>query len=571
MIKIEFLTDAFRRDVLTRAEKRRLLKLMVVGVVAALSDVFVVSLLYPFIALLSGDASQSEKQNLFGLFNAESNKEELMYACLALVFGYILRMIVFFIYKRGVAQLRRDIQIRFSSLVFDSYLKRNYEFYSSTNTSETIRIISAIGGYLGVYIFGVLTLVSELTLGLGLIALVTVISPESIIPALVVCAVLGFVAHRSTRSKMKHAGARANDAVSGRLRIMQEGFSGISEIKLYSKEQLFKEEFAGYQSRAADAESDFEVYSGLTSPLFELVLILSLIAFTSIYVSTSEDFSLILPTLALLAGAAFRVIPSFGRLINYMQNLDFGRATADELRALAESAKPRSRFEDSLETLKMSLSAESPLKLVNLCFAYQTTQVPVIKHINMEFEHGKVYCISGGSGSGKSTLVALILGLLKPTEGDVCVGNRSISESLQTWQKSIGYVPQTIFLRDDTIRSNITLGDSLDEPSKLKRVISHAGLETFLDNQPDGFDTKVGESGSRISGGERQRIGIARALYREPSVLVFDEATSALDQETEDQILDTIFEMRGNITIIILSHNPAVIERCDVVYSLQQQ
>ena len=568
MIKIEFLTDAFRRDVLTRAEKRRLLKLMVIGIVAALSDVFVVSLLYPFIALLSGDASQSEKQNLFGLFNAESNKEELMYACLALVFGYILRMIIFFIYKRGVAQLRRDIQIRFSSLVFDSYLKRNYEFYSSTNTSETIRIISAIGGYLGVYIFGVLTLVSELTLGLGLIALVTVISPESIIPALVVCAVLGFVAHRSTRSKMKHAGVRANDAVSGRLRIMQEGFSGISEIKLYSKEQLFKEEFAGYQSRAADAESDFEVYSGLTSPLFELVLILSLIAFTSIYVSTSEDFSLILPTLALLAGAAFRVIPSFGRLINYMQNLDFGRATADELRALAESAKPKSRFEDSLQTLKMSLSAESPLKLVNLCFAYQTTQVPVIKNINMQFEHGKVYCISGGSGSGKSTLVALILGLLKPTEGDVCVGNRSISESLQIWQKSIGYVPQTIFLRDDTIRSNITLGDSLGEPSKLKRVISHAGLETFLDNQPDGFDTKVGESGSRISGGERQRIGIARALYREPSVLVFDEATSALDQETEDQILDTIFEMRGNITIIILSHNPAVIERCDVVYSL---
>ena len=568
MIKIEFLTDAFRRDVLTRAEKRRLLKLMVIGIVAALSDVFVVSLLYPFIALLSGDASQSEKQNLFGLFNAESNKEELMYACLALVFGYILRMIIFFIYKRGVAQLRRDIQIRFSSLVFDSYLKRNYEFYSSTNTSETIRIISAIGGYLGVYIFGVLTLVSELTLGLGLIALVTVISPESIIPALVVCAVLGFVAHRSTRSKMKHAGVRANDAVSGRLRIMQEGFSGISEIKLYSKEQLFKEEFAGYQSRAADAESDFEVYSGLTSPLFELVLILSLIAFTSIYVSTSEDFSLILPTLALLAGAAFRVIPSFGRLINYMQNLDFGRATADELRALAESAKPKSRFEDSLQTLKMSLSAESPLKLVNLCFAYQTTQVPVIKNINMQFEHGKVYCISGGSGSGKSTLVALILGLLKPTEGDVCVGNRSISESLQIWQKSIGYVPQTIFLRDDTIRSNITLGDSLGEPSKLKRVISHAGLETFLDNQPEGFDTKVGEGGSRISGGERQRIGIARALYREPSVLVFDEATSALDQETEDQILDTIFEMRGNITIIILSHNPAVIERCDVVYSL---
>jgi ABC-type bacteriocin/lantibiotic exporter with double-glycine peptidase domain len=186
----------------------------------------------------------------------------------------------------------------------------------------------------------------------------------------------------------------------------------------------------------------------------------------------------------------------------------------------------------------------------------------------MQFDFGKIYCISGESGSGKSTLVGLILGLLKPIRGDVRVGNVSISESLQNWQKTIGYVPQSIFLRDDTIERNITLGESDDDQLLIDQVIEQAGLKMFISNLPEGVETVIGESGSRISGGERQRIGIARALFRNPSLLVFDEATNALDQETEDQLLETIFAMRGKVTMIILSHNVKVFDRCDVVYKL---
>jgi ABC-type bacteriocin/lantibiotic exporter with double-glycine peptidase domain len=188
----------------------------------------------------------------------------------------------------------------------------------------------------------------------------------------------------------------------------------------------------------------------------------------------------------------------------------------------------------------------------------------------MQFDFGKIYCISGESGSGKSTLVGLILGLLKPIRGDVRVGNVSISESLQNWQKTIGYVPQSIFLRDDTIKRNITLGEPDDNQLLINQVIEQAGLKTFISNLPEGLETVIGESGSRISGGERQRIGIARALFRNPSLLVFDEATNALDQETEDQLLEIIFAMRGKVTMIILSHNVKVVDRCDVVYKLPQ-
>jgi ABC-type multidrug transport system fused ATPase/permease subunit len=570
MQKIIRFTDAFGEGILTKNEKNRYLKLMVVGVAAAITDVLVVGLLYPFIALLSGSKIQGTLQHLFEFFQADTTKQQILLACCALLIGYVVRVLILFYCKKGLARLRRDIQIRFSSLVFDNYLKSNLDFFYSTNSSEIIRNISAIGGYLSIFVFGFLTLVSEVTLALGLIVLVTVISPGTVFPALFFCAALGYLAYRITKSKMKIAGEQANVAVSGRLRVMQEGFRGISEIKLYSKEEFFNEEFADHQRRAANAESEFEIYSGLTSPLFELVLISSLIVFTSIYISTGSDYGLVLPTLALYAGAAFRIIPSFGRLINYMQNMEFGGALADELRRISKSESLDTKDDERSQFVELCLTKETSLNLVDLGFAYQSKQDPVLTDVNMQFDFGKIYCISGESGSGKSTLVGLILGLLKPIRGDVRVGNVSISESLQNWQKTIGYVPQSIFLRDDTIKRNITLGEPDDNQLLINQVIEQAGLKTFISNLPEGLETVIGESGSRISGGERQRIGIARALFRNPSLLVFDEATNALDQETEDQLLEIIFAMRGKVTMIILSHNVKVVDRCDVVYKLPQ-
>ena len=564
-------TDAFEKNILIKSEQIKLIKLMALGVLASLSDILVIGLVYPLISLLSSSDSDVSSKIVIGLFHVETIKQELVFSCMLLVFGYAIRMLIYFVYKRGVARLRRDIYVRFSSSIFDKYLRKNLEFYFANNTSVIIRNISAVDGYIAVFIFGGVTLVSELMLGIGLIALITVMAPSSTVPALGLCGSLGFLAHRITKSRMKSAGEKSKNAVSGRLRIMQEGFKGISEIKLYSKEDLFKEEFREYQVRTADADSEFEVYSNLTAPLFEVVLISTLMLFTLLYVGTKDDFSLILPTLALFAGAAFRLIPSFGRLINYMQNLDFGEAMAGELRAIAElEILP---IEEKTNTLysNLSISNNANLRLVDLSFSYDKDSNPVLSNINMIFEHGKIYCITGESGSGKSTLVALILGLLEPRDGGVYVGDLSISESMHSWRKSIGYVPQSIFLRDESIQKNITLSDSSDNPVLLDQVVSQSGLQAFVDNQVDGIKTKIGESGSRISGGERQRIGIARALYRNPSLLVFDEATNALDQETEDKVLDTIFSMRGRATIIFLSHNSRVAERCDVVYKMNHE
>lgn len=571
MKHIDNFTDAFKKEILTNSERLRLIKLIVLGVAASLSDILVIGLVYPFITLLSSSNGQVSSIFPNGFLHVRTIKQELIFSCLVLLVGYVLRVLVFLAYKKSSARLRRDIYTRFSSTIFDNYLRENLEFYYSNSTSEIIRNISAIDGYISVYIFGIATLISELMLGIGLIGLVTIMSPSSTFPALIFCGILGYLAHRITKSRMKRAGEKSKQAVSGRLKIIQEGLRGISEIKLYSKEEFFKEEFEVHQKRAADAECEFEVYSNLTAPLFELVLISTLMLFTALYVSTKTDFSPILPTLALFAGAAFRIIPSFGRVINYMQNLDFGGAIADELRAIAVSGKEVIDHQSNTVVTNLSISDEASLRLVNLSFSYKSKTERVISNIDMCFEHGKTYCITGESGSGKSTLVALILGLFKPIEGGVYVGDISISESMKSWQNTIGYVPQSIFLRDESIRKNITLGDSADNPALLDQVIAQSGLQTFISNQTLGIDTKIGESGSRISGGERQRIGIARALYRKPSLLVFDEATNALDQETEDRVLDTIFSMRGKITIILLSHNVKVAERCDVIYKLDHE
>jgi len=280
--------------------------------------------------------------------------------------------------------------------------------------------------------------------------------------------------------------------------------------------------------------------------------------------ASGKDFDKIIPTVGLFAATSFKVLPSINKLVNSKQTLKVSRSTIETIHDdldLSISMKP----------LKENVNFQFENVVVDqLDFKYEQSENWVLSNIELKILSGEAVGFVGQSGSGKSTLIDIMLGLLEPQSGSVLINGQTIENVKQSWQKQIGYIPQTIFLMDDSLRRNIAIGIADKEIDELAIVeaMKSAQLEDFVASLPDGLDTVVGERGVRLSGGQRQRIGIARALYHRPSVLVLDEATSSLDTETEHGVMQAVQALQGDKTVIIVAHRLSTVEYCDRLYRL---
>jgi ABC-type multidrug transport system fused ATPase/permease subunit len=277
-----------------------------------------------------------------------------------------------------------------------------------------------------------------------------------------------------------------------------------------------------------------------------------------------KDVNEIVPVVGLFAISAFRVLPSVNKIVNGLQTLRVSRSTIETIHQDLRLKTPNEKTNEDSEFQLSSLSAQ------NLCFRYEKTEEDVLRDVNISVRKGEAVGFVGQSGSGKSTLIDILLGLLEAKSGSVLINGCGISEVKQQWQHIVGYIPQTIFLMDDSLRRNIAIGiadNGIDEVA-IVEALKSAQLEDFVASLPEGLDTVVGERGVRLSGGQRQRIGIARALYHRPSVLVLDEATSSLDTETEHGVMQAVQALQGDKTVIIVAHRLSTVEYCDRLYRL---
>jgi ABC-type multidrug transport system fused ATPase/permease subunit len=284
----------------------------------------------------------------------------------------------------------------------------------------------------------------------------------------------------------------------------------------------------------------------------------------AIMLVTDKDAESIVPVVGLFAATAFRVLPSVNKIVNGRQTLKVSRSTIETI-----YQDLRLYITDSPEADKSKVDFDL-LKIEALNFHYEKVELDVLKNINISINRGEAVGFVGQSGSGKSTLIDIMLGLLEPQNGSVLINGQTIENVKQSWQKQIGYIPQTIFLMDDSLRRNIAIGiadNEIDEVA-IVEALNSAQLEDFVASLPEGLDTVVGERGVRLSGGQRQRIGIARALYHRPSVLVLDEATSSLDTETEHGVMQAVQALQGDKTVIIVAHRLSTVEYCDRLYRL---
>lgn len=482
-----------------------------------------------------------------------------VYACKALFLSYLAWWETRFIY---------DVRADMSQRLFDGYLRQSYTFHLQRNSAQLIRnVVNETSIFAHTGLSAGMVFLTEALILLGISALLVAVEPLGTLLVMGLLGALGWIYHGSTRHLILRWGAARQLHDGLRIQHLQQGLGGVKEVKLLGREISFSAQYRRHNLTSARMGQRQTTLQALPKFWLEFLAVggLAILAVTMVLQGTRPDA--LLPILGLFAAAAFRLMPSVSRVLGSVQNVRYALPVIDVL--YSELCLP-----DTAETSQHGsrMPFEHALNLDQVRYQYPAAEVPALSGISCSIRRGASVGFIGGSGAGKSTLVDIILGLLEPDGGTVKVDDLDIQTNLRGWQDQIGYVPQTIYLIDDTLRRNVAFGipdDSIDEAA-ISRAIRAAQLETFVSDLPQGLDTLVGERGVRISGGQRQRIGIARALYHDPPVLVLDEATSSLDVDTERGVMEAVRAFHGEKTLIIVAHRFSTVEACDYIYRLGQ-
>ncbi|NDA96736.1 MAG: ABC transporter ATP-binding protein [Actinobacteria bacterium] len=368
-----------------------------------------------------------------------------------------------------------------------------------------------------------------------------------------------------TRRRIERWGDQRNLHDGMILQHLQQGLGGAKDVKILGRESEFLDQHEKHLKESLRINRVYSVLQTMPRMYMEILTIAGLAALVISMVLQKQSFTEIIPTLGLFAAAAFRVMPSINRLLGALQTLLYSRAIIASVYADFKLDAPD---ENKLVT---GIPFSEQLELRSVTFQYPTASTPSLQQVSLVVRRGEAVGFVGPSGAGKSTLVDVILGLFAPTAGLVLVDGQDIQKNLRNWQNQIGYVPQSIYLTDDTLRRNVAfgLGDENIDENSVRNAIRLAQLEEFVSSLPENLDTVVGERGVRLSGGQRQRIGIARALYHNPSILVLDEATSSLDTPTEHGVMQAVQALQGSKTVIIVAHRLSTVEYCDRLYRIE--
>jgi len=557
-------------NLLSNNDRRGALVLLVLMMIGMVLETLGIGLIIPAITIMMQDDLVSSYPSIASVLHFLGNPSQIVlitFAMLGLVSVYFVKNLFlgFLVWKQ--ANFIFNVQTKLSHKLFSIYLRQPYTFHLQRNSAELVR---NVGGEVGAFtsvIASAQMLIAELMVLTGISILLLLVEP---IGALIVAIVLGGAAwsfHRLTRDRISRWGVERQYHEGLRIQHLQQGLGGAKDVKLLGREVDFLDQYYLHNMNSARVTKLQSVLQNYPRLIFELLAVTGLAILVISMLSQGRNMSTIIPTLGLFAAAAFRLMPSVNRVLNSVQSLRYSLPVVNLLyEEINLASEPVSEKTNSLMPFTNRLS------LNNIKFQYSGAALLALDSITINIKKGETIGFIGESGSGKSTLIDIILGLLTPIDGRIEVDSQNIQKNLRAWQDHIGYVPQSIYLTDDTFRRNIAFGlpnDQIDDAAVMY-AIHAAQLEDFVSSLPDGIETIVGERGIRISGGQRQRIGIARALYHDPDVLVLDEATSALDTETEIGVMNAVMALHCNKTIIIVAHRLSTVEKCDRIYQLER-
>ncbi len=513
-------------------------------------------------------------------FNSESLKyflrnmsieQRSFYGLIIIVGIFSLKALYSFFFNYYELSILKKINLEHAHKLYSYYLNQRMIFFTKNNPSKLIQDIDDVKRSSAV-IFSVFGILKEILIILIIMSMLifTNIKILLITISIFLLPIIFFLTF--FKKNLKSRGEIAKKFRNLRLKNLQESFSLMKFIKIIRGEELSLKTFNQNHYRAVNQDTMITFISRLPRIILELFSVISISIVVYFLFKTSLNFETILPILTLLVIALLRFIPSIGSILVAINSYKFHQVTLDNLYKIFQNIdndhKTKIKRIDDQDKNEFEFNQIIEFKDVN--FSYEKSNKKILKNINFQIKKNQKIGITGPSGSGKSTLLSLLLGLVEPESGLIKCDDQNIFQNLEFWQKKIGYVPQTIHLLDDSIKNNICYGVNMKEINdlNLKNAIQISEINKFIDDMPNKIDTWIGHEGSRISGGQLQRIGIARAMYLNPSILILDEPTSSLDEENEEKIINRLFSM-PNITIIMISHNSKILNKCDQVLNLE--
>lgn len=560
-----------------KREKQKLVVLFFMMIIAALFETMGIGLIVPFVGIITNPKLIQEQALLLMLYNFlgfNSTTSFMVFTVVMLLSIFILKNLYLLLFQFAQSRVILNQQVKLSRRLFEAYLTKPYSFHLQRNTAELLRNVNGEVPrvFQGIIMSGFQALTETLVI-ICILILLLVTAPLATITASILLGGSVFLFFKFFRKKINKLGKEQQDLSATMIKWVNQGLGASKEVKVSGKESFFVNEYAK-QSQIKANNSQYMKMLEQVPRLFIETLLVSLVLLSMLIIVFQEaDTTKLISTMALFAMAAFRLMPSINRVMALVTNIRYSQPALDVIyRDLI--FKDELLSDRSANSLKISgkKTFNNSINLENVSFRYPNQVDYSVKDVSLRIPIGHSVAFVGESGAGKTTIVDIILGLFRPEAGKVMVDGRNLDEQLSIWQKKIGYIPQTIFLTDDTIRSNVAFGVESNEINDVDvwRALEQAQLKEFVELLPDKLETKVGERGVRLSGGQRQRIGIARALYHNPEILFMDEATSALDNETEKEIINAIDSLKGEKTLIIIAHRLSTIENCDFVFKMNR-
>lgn len=556
-------------------DKNQILSFILISIfiiVSMILESLSIGLIFPILSITIN--SETESQNfffnlLYEKFNFFGSDQKIQYFLILFSIVYLLKIFFLIFFSWYKSKFIWNIHNQLSKKIFRKYLEQDLSFFKDNNTGKIIRNLTAeISLFISSGVGPIINLISNSFILFGFIIIFLIIDFKITSILIVLVFSLTFLFNHFNNFLLRKWGLKRQINEGLRISFLNQGLNSIKEAKVYGKENWFLDKFNYYNLETFNSLRNYDFIKTLPRFFLEIIILIFSISVIMFFFN-DQPFGEFIPFFGVLFVAFYRAIPILSQLLVSLQGITYAKPSYD-LILKTLNLKSHNHLD---EKSKSSLNFEEIIELKNLSISYDDKNNGnfILKNINFKIQKGDKIGIVGESGIGKSTFLDCLMGLMKPTHGKILVDGKDIFSSLREWHKKIGYVPQSIYLIDDTIKKNIAFGED-DKDINLEKMNSSlegAELINFLNKLSNRENSLVGEKGAKISGGERQRIAIARSLYINPEIIIFDEATSGLDLETENRVIDSIEKLPKDKTIIMVSHRSSSLKKCNKIYEIK--
>ena len=563
--------------ILSGSQKKKIPQLAILMIIGGILETLSTSLMLPFMDVAMDPSKAMSNEYVVMLCNflgIQTARTLLVFLALILALLYLT--------KNVYLMLEYNVQYRFvyknlyymQNRLLEALLHRPYEYFLNLNSGEMIRIVNTDTSRAFNSLTTLLALFTELVVTVMLLGAVFFIAPIITLVVALIMLVLLLMINAVIKPVIRKMALQNQNSQAGTNKWLLQSLQGIKDVKISGKEKFFYDNFKSYGKLNVKASQTYQTLVLVPRFLIEAACMSSMFIVVAVMLYRGVQLEKIIPALSTVAMAAIRLLPSVNRMSSAIGTIAFNEPSLDktlENLNILNSTSGEWTSEKAMDKESVVPNLTNSIKFTGVSYRYPDSDNYVIENVSFEVKKGEAVGIVGPSGAGKTTTIDLMLSLLKPESGKILVDGVDVSMDPAKWISQIGYIPQMIFMLDDTIRANVAFGEppSSVADEDVWRALEEAALADYIRTLPKGLDTEIGERGVRLSGGQRQRIGIARALYRNPGVLVFDEATSALDNDTENAIMESINRLQGNKTMIIIAHRLTTIEKCDHIYRVE--